>query len=69
MQEQRKSARKKGSSAKTRVRNIEIMKEGVKAYEDALQNGETVEEYEAKTGISKQKISGWRQSIKNKEHE
>ena len=45
------------------------MKEGVKAYEDALQNGETVEEYEAKTGISKQKISGWRQSIKNKEHE
>ena len=69
MQEQRKSARKKGSSAKTRVRDIEIMKKGVKAYEDALQNGETAEEYQAKTGISKQKISGWRQSIKNKEHE
>merc|ERR1712096_387392 len=43
MREQRKNARKKGSSAKTRVRNIEIMKEGVKAYEDALQNGETAE--------------------------
>ena len=59
-------ARKKGSSAKTRVRDIKIMKAGVKAYEDALNSDETAQEYEARTGISKQKISGWRQSIKNK---
>ena len=56
----------KGSSAKTRVRDIEIMKAGVKPYEDALDSGETAQEYETRTGISKQKISGWRQSIKNK---
>ena len=66
MREQMNKARKKGSSAKTRVRDIEIMKAGVKAYEDALESGETAQEYEMRTGISKQKISGWRQSIKNK---
>ena len=67
VREQIKKARKKGSRAKTRVRDIEIIKAGVKAYEDALESGETAQEYEMRTGISKQKISGWRQSIKNKE--
>ena len=43
------------------------MKAAVKAYQDALESGETAQEYEMRTGISKQKISGWRQSIKNKE--
>ena len=43
------------------------MKAGVKTYQDALESGETAKEYEMRTGISKQKISGWRQSIKNKE--
>ena len=62
-----KKARKKGSRAKTRVRDIESMKAGVQAYQDALESGETAQEYEMRTGISKQKISGWRQSIKNKE--
>ena len=43
------------------------MKAGVESCEDALEIGETAQEYEMKTGISKQKISGWRQSMKNKE--
>ena len=43
--------RKKGSSAKTRLRDIEIMKAGVKACEDALEIDETAQEYEIKTGI------------------
>ena len=43
------------------------MKAGVKDYEDALESDETAQKYEMRTGISKQKISGWRQSIKNKE--
>ena len=66
VREQMKKARQKGFSAKTRVRDIEMMKAGVKAYEDALKSGETAQEYEMRTGITKQKISGWRQSIKNK---
>ena len=43
------------------------MKTGVEACEDALEIDETAQEYEIKTGISTQKISGWRQSIKNEE--
>ena len=58
MREQIKKARQKGSSAKTRVRYIEIMKAGVKAYEYALESGETAQEYGMRTGITKQKISG-----------
>lgn len=38
-------ARKKGSEAKTRVRNIEIMKAAVRDYEDAMEAGETAESY------------------------
>ena len=30
--------------------------------------GETAEEYGTRKGITKQKISGWRKSIKNKEN-
>ena len=59
---------KKCSKAKKRIRDIEIMRAGVKAYEDALDNGETAKEYKERTGISKSKIFGWRQSIKNKEN-
>ena len=44
VREQMKKARKKGSRAKTRVRDIEIMRAGVKDYEDALDNGETAKE-------------------------
>jgi len=68
VREQRENARKKGSSAKTRVRDINVMKAGMEAYEKALQSGETAEEYGTRKGITKQKISGWRKSIKNKEN-
>ena len=44
------------------------MRNGVQAYENALDKGETSEEYKNRTGISKSKIFGWRKSIKNKEN-
>ena len=63
-----KKGREKGSKAKNRVRDIQKMRDGVQAYESALDKGETSEEYKKRTGISKSKISGWRKSIKKKEN-
>ena len=63
-----RKGREKGSKAKNRVRDIQTMKNGVRAYEDALDEGETSKEYQNRTGSSKSKIFGWRQSIKNKEN-
>ena len=40
-----KEGRKKGQKAKTRIRDVEEMKEKVKAYEKALEEGETEATY------------------------
>ena len=65
--EEMKNGREKGSKSKNRVRDIQVMKNGVRDYQDALDEGETSKEYQNRTGISKSKIFGWGQSIKNKE--
>ena len=43
------------------------MKAGIRDYEDALNAGETAEEYKKWTGNGKSKICGWRKAIKQKE--
>ena len=63
-----KKGREKGSKAKNRIKDIKSVRDGVQAYENALDKGETSEEYKKRTGISKSKISGQRKSIKKKEN-
>ena len=62
-----KKGRQKGTTAKKRVRDIQTIRNEVRAYEDALDRGETSEEYKIRTAIRKSKIFGWRQCIKKAE--
>ena len=59
-----KEGRNQGQKANKRVRNIDKMKEGIRAYEDALQNGESAAKYRERTGVLKQKVKHWRDRVK-----
>merc|ERR1719265_2209847 len=55
-----KKGREKGQNAETRLRDPKKMKKEIRAYERALNEGETAEEYKARTGVGKQNINRWR---------
>ena len=59
--------RKKGQKAKSRTRDIQKMKQGIKEYDEALESGVTAAEYEKNTGVNKSKISSWRKAVAKKE--
>ena len=59
-----KMGRKQGQQASSRVRDIDVMRDGVHKYEKVLAEGETSEEYKERTGISRSKIFHWRSKIK-----
>ena len=52
-----KKGREKGQKAKTRVRDVEVMRKGIEDYEKALLSGETAAEYKERTGRDKSLIS------------
>ena len=57
----------KGQKAKSRIRDIQKMKQGIKQYEEALESGVTADEYKKNTGVSKSKIFHWRKAVAKKE--
>ena len=59
--------RKKGQKAKSRIRDIQKMKQGIKEYDEALESGVTAAEYEKNTGVNKSKISSWRKAVAKKD--
>ena len=59
--------RQKGQKAKSRIRDIQKMKQGIKEYEEALESGVTADEYKKNTGVNKSKISSWRKAVAKKE--
>ena len=63
-----KEGRDKGSRAKNRIRSKTAMKEGIRDYDKALENGESAAEYKERTGVSKQKIKFWRDSVKKQKN-
>ena len=48
--------RQKGQKAKSQIRDIQKMKQGIKEYEEALESGVTADEYKKSTGVNKSKI-------------
>ena len=59
--------RQKGQKAKSRIRDIQKMKQGIKEYEEALESGVTADEYKKNTGVNKSKIFHWRKAVAKKE--
>ena len=58
---------KKGQKAKSRIQDIQKMKQGIKEYDEALESGVTAAEYEKNTGVNKSKISSWCKAVAKKE--